>query len=103
MIYSVIVTPTADAEAMDAFHWYANKSLAAAAKWHAGLSRALASLTKNPLRFPISEDDSEALGREVRMLIYGRRLGVYRILFSVRGDVVRVLRIRHSARGHIKS
>jgi hypothetical protein len=31
------------------------------------------------------------------MLFYGKRRGVYRILFAIRGDVVHVLTVRHSA------
>lgn len=101
MNYRVIVTPTADAEAMEAFRWYAERSAAVAERWHAGLNRAIASLADNPSRFPVSEEDSEALGCETRLLLYGRRHGVYRILYTLAGDTVWVLRIRHSAQGPI--
>jgi plasmid stabilization system protein ParE len=100
--YRVIVTPIANAEAMEAFDWYAARSHAAAARWHAGLSRAIASLSENPERCPVSEDDSEALGREIRLKLHGRRHGVYRILFVIKGDEVQVLRIRHAARGPLE-
>ena len=98
MSYRVIVAPTADAEAQDAFDWYAERSPAAARRWYAGLAAAIASLAEGPEGCPVSEDDSEALGREVRLKLYGRRRGVYRILFAIRGDTVHVLRIRHAAR-----
>jgi plasmid stabilization system protein ParE len=97
--YRVIVTPTADAEAMEAFRWYAERSAAVAERWYAGLNRALANLAEKPARFPVSEEDSEALGCEARILLYGRRRGVFRILYHIRGDTVSVLRIRHSAQG----
>jgi plasmid stabilization system protein ParE len=100
--YNVIVTPTADAEAMDALDWYLQRSPDAAQQWHAGLTRAIDSLAKLPTRCPVSEEDSKALGCEVRLLLYGRRRGVYRILFSIVGDAVWILRIRHSALGPIK-
>jgi plasmid stabilization system protein ParE len=100
--YRVIVTPTADAEAMEAFRWYAERNPDAAKRWHAGLSRALGGLADKPHRFPVSEEDSAALGREVRLLLYGRRRGVFRILYTISGDAVQVLRIRHSARGPIE-
>jgi plasmid stabilization system protein ParE len=36
-------------------------------------------------------------GGELRELLYGKRQGVYRILFEVRGDTVYILRVRHGA------
>ena len=102
MTYDVIVTPTADAEAMEAVAWYAERSTKAAQRWHAGLTRALNSLAKLPTRCPVSQEDSKALGCEVRLLLHGKRRGVYRILFSIVGDTVWILRIRHSALGPIK-
>jgi len=99
--YRVIITPTADAEAMEAFRWYAERSATAAERWYAGLHRAIAGLADKPGRSPVSEEDSEALGCEVRMLLYGRRRGIFRILYNIDGDTVWVLRIRHSARGPI--
>jgi plasmid stabilization system protein ParE len=100
--YRVIVTPAADAEAMEAFHWYADRSLDAAEKWYAGLDRALNGLAVKPSRCPVSEEDSEVLDCEVRILLYGKRRGVYRIFFSISGDEVSVLRILHSSQGPIK-
>jgi plasmid stabilization system protein ParE len=97
--YRVIVTPTADAEAMAAFRWYAERSAAVAERWYDGLNRAIAGLAEKPDRFPVSEDDTEALGCETRTLLHGRRRGVYRILYTISGETVWVLRIRHSAQG----
>jgi plasmid stabilization system protein ParE len=96
--YRIIVTPTAEAEAMDAFRWYAERSMEAAEKWYAGLYRALDSLAEKPTRCPISQDDTVSLGCEVRLLLYGKRRGVYRILFSISDDAVWILRIIHGAR-----
>jgi plasmid stabilization system protein ParE len=101
--YNVIVTPTAADEAMEAVRWYAERSLDVAQRWHDGLTRAIDSLAKQPTRCPVSQADSRALGCEVRLLIYGKRRGVYRILFTIAGDTVWVLRIRHSALGPLKS
>src|SRR5271155_3536848 len=98
MTYHVIVTTTADDEAMEAVRWYAERSPDAAQRWHDGLARAIDNLAWMPTRCPVSPDDSKALGCEVRILLYGKRPGVYRILFSLIGDTVWILRIRHSAR-----
>ncbi len=101
MNYRVLVTPVADAEAMESFRWYAERSATIAERWYAGLNKAITSLAKNPGRFPVSEDDSAALGCEARILLYGRRRGVFRILYTITDDTVWVLRIRHSAQGPI--
>jgi plasmid stabilization system protein ParE len=99
--YRVLVTPIADAGAMESFRWYTERSTTIAERWYAGLNKAIASLAKNPGRFPISEEDSAALACEARILLYGRRRGIFRILYTVSGDTVWVLRIRHSAQGPI--
>ena len=72
MTYNVIVTPTADAEAMEAVAWYAERSTDAAQRWHERLTRAINSLAKLPTRCPVSQEDSKALGCEVRLLLYGK-------------------------------
>lgn len=99
MIYRVSVTPIADAEATETFRWYAERSHSIAEKWFTGLSKAIKGLADSPARFPVSKEDSDALGCEARMLLYGRRRGVFRILFTISGETVWVLRIRHSAQG----
>jgi plasmid stabilization system protein ParE len=58
--YNVIVTPTADDEAMEAVRWYAERSPDAAQRWHDGLTRAIDSLAKMPTRCPVSQADSRA-------------------------------------------
>ena len=43
------------------------------------------------------DPDSDVYGEEVRVLLHGKRRGVYRVLFTIRGDTVHVLTVRHSA------
>jgi hypothetical protein len=56
---------------------------------------------KFPERHPIAEEESERLGIPLRQMIYGKKPGTYRILFSIEGDAVVLHYIRHSARGLI--
>jgi ParE toxin of type II toxin-antitoxin system, parDE len=79
---------------MESFRWYAERSDTIAERWYAGLNKAITGLAKNPGRFPVLQDDSAALGCEARILLYGRRWGVFRILYTISGDTVWVLRIR---------
>lgn len=102
MTYRVIITPTASDEAMETFRWYAERSPDAAQRWRDGFTRAIEGLAQLPTRCPVSLEDSRALGCDVRVLLHGKRRGVYRILFSIIEDTVWVLRIRHGARGPLK-
>ena len=72
----------------------------AAARWFEGLLKAVFSLAEMPERCALAPE-AEFLGLELRQLLYGRRSGVYRIVFRVEHGpepVVRVLAIRHGAR-----
>jgi hypothetical protein len=46
--------------------------------------------------------ESDEFPVEIRQLLYGRRPGVYRVLFTIAADTVRVLHIRLSARDELK-
>jgi len=99
--YRIVVTLTARTDAVEAFRWIAEQSPDAAARWYAGFQRAIAKLSRNPERHPVAEEESEQAGITLRQMLYGRRRGIYRILFSIQGETVTVHSVRHSARGPI--
>jgi len=45
--------------------------------------------------------ENEDFNEDVRQLLYGKRSGVNRILFAVRGNTVHLLHIRHGARKYL--
>lgn len=102
MTYRVVFTARARADAIKQFHFLADRSPAAAARWYTGLEKAIAKLGKMPERHPVAEDESEQVGIPLRQMLYGRRPGVFRILFSIEGDTVTLHSIRHSAQGPIE-
>jgi hypothetical protein len=57
---------------------------------------AIDSLKENPERCPLAPE-ADAFEVAIRQLLYGKRAGIYRILFTVHGSVVRVHHIRHGA------
>ena len=67
-----------------------------ALRWARGIRSKIATLRSSPQRCPV-DPDSEVYGEEVRVLLYGKRRGVRRVLFTIRGDTVYVLTVRHSA------
>lgn len=70
---------------------------AAADNWFNGFVKALDSLITSPSRCGLALEN-DAVGPEIRQLLYGRRCGVYRVLFTIAKNEVRVLHIRHAAR-----
>ena len=101
MAYRVEISPLAVSDIEDAYLWLSEQSRPAAARWYHGLRKAIESLETNPERCSLAPE-SDAFAVELRQLLYGRRRGVYRILFSMFGDTVRVHRVRHGSRGFLE-
>jgi plasmid stabilization system protein ParE len=95
--YRVEPTDKALVDAGEAYFWISEQSESAALRWYEGLLKAFRSLGKNPLRCPLAPE-SAFFEEEIRQLIYGK----YRILFTVEGETVFVLRVRHGAREYLK-
>lgn len=102
MTYRVVFTARARADVLEQFRYLADRSPDAAARWYVGIEKAVAKLSTLPERHPIAQDETNQLGLTLRQMLYGRRPGVFRILFSVEGDTVTLHYVRHSARGPIE-
>jgi plasmid stabilization system protein ParE len=98
MSYRVVVGPRAEREIRLAAHWILGRSgsRATAVRWARKLRATIATLKVNPKRCPV-DPDSEVYGEAVRVLLHGKRRGVYRVLSTIRRDTVHVLAVRHSA------
>ncbi len=97
MKYRVEITDTAWAELQAAYEWLTERAPGAARRWRDSLLQAVAKLESHPGRYPLAPE-SDYLGGNVRQLLYGKRRGVYRVLYRVDADCVYVLRVRHGAR-----
>lgn len=97
MKYRVIVQPGAENELEEACRWIAEDSPDHAAAWFNGWVDALKTLAHSPRRCAKAPEDP-FFEEEIRQLLYGKRRGVYRILFTIRKNEVHVLHVRHSAR-----
>jgi plasmid stabilization system protein ParE len=97
MTHAVRITIKALGEIDDALAWLVERSPMTAARWHERLLQAIRSLDSNPERCGLAPENDWFEGSELRQLLHGKRRGVYRILFEVRGDTVYILRVRHSA------
>jgi plasmid stabilization system protein ParE len=66
-------------------------------RWFLKMQEAVYSLTRLPLRCPLAPE-STVFPFEVRQLVFGRKPHQYRILFTIDGDTVVVLHVRHGRR-----
>jgi plasmid stabilization system protein ParE len=66
-------------------------------RWFRKLREEIASLSELPQRCPLAPENKE-FPFEVRQLLYGRKPHLYRVLFTIEGDTVVVLHIRHGRR-----
>lgn len=103
MTYRVLLTATARDEFLEAFRWLAERSPEAADRWRLGFEAALLSLADRPDRHLVAEEESRQLGVTLRLLLHGRRRGVYQVLFSIEGETVVLHRVRHGARGPLET
>jgi plasmid stabilization system protein ParE len=100
MAYRVSLATPAEADAYAAFERIREAAPMHAGKWLTGLFSAIFSLDEMPVRCP---SEAEELGYPARHLLYGKRNGVYRIIFHIREEErhVRVLRVWHASRDTI--
>jgi plasmid stabilization system protein ParE len=96
MTCSVYITAKALREIDESLEWLRKQSQPAALRWHQQLMEAVRSLANNPERCGLAPE-GENDPRKIRQLLHGKRRGVYRILFEMRGNNVYILRVRHSA------
>lgn len=94
--YRLIIQPPALNDLDEAYQWIKERSPNAADRWFNGFVDAINSLDLNPERCGLA-NENDAVKLEIRQLLYGRRGGIYRAIFTIAGEEVRVLHIRHAA------
>jgi plasmid stabilization system protein ParE len=97
LTFLVELTEQAEEEAEQAYLWIAERDPDGAARWWQGLVEAVLSLEQMPLRCALAPEDPY-FEEEIRTLLYRRRIGQFRILFTVRGQQVQVPHIRSASR-----
>lgn len=103
MTYHVITLPGAEEEIVEAAAWISRQTdTDTAADWIAGLQTAMASLAQLPFRCPLAPEN-DRFEREIRQLLHGRGRQQYRILYTVQGEAVFILHVRHATRSYLDS
>lgn len=101
MTYQVEITPQAEEELSGIVGYIAQRAPQAAQRFADNIRIAIGGLEELPHRCSVAR---ESLGHrdEIRELLFGRRRN-YRVLFSIRGQKVIILGIRHAARDDFDS
>ena len=100
-MYRIEITETAELEIQEAYNWYYERSPLGAKRWVRSLRRKIETLRRQPERCPLARE-SDAFEDPVRQILYGKRSGVYRVMFHIVGDTVQVIHVRHSALDEVR-
>jgi plasmid stabilization system protein ParE len=97
MSYRVVLQRLAVEDLREAYEWAARAAPRSAARWLERFQIALQSLDERPDRCPFAPENRK-VDAELREYLFGRRPHVFRAIFLVDGDAVRILRIRRAQR-----
>ena len=96
MAYHVEIADAAQSEAGEILNWLvAQHAGETGLRWFRALYDAIDSLSNFPRRCSMALESNE-FSTEVRYLLYGRKPYQYRILFTIEGETVQIIHIRHS-------
>lgn len=98
----VVIQPPALQDLDKAYDWTAERAPETASIWLSRFQAAIATLRDNPQRCAVASE-SRLVTYEIRQLVFGRRVGAFRVLFTIRMDTVRILHIRRAARDFLNA
>jgi plasmid stabilization system protein ParE len=101
MPFLVRITFAAERDVDEILAWLVERAPLTAARWHGALLKKVQSLESNPHRYPLAVE-AERLKIGLREMHFGRRRNVFRILFTIDGEVVTVHHIRRGSRDWLK-
>lgn len=94
MAFQIEFSEDAEREADEILSWLIQRHVGEIGyRWFLGMHVAIMSLRSLPGRCGVAPESSR-FPFEVRQLLYGRKPHVYRILFTIEGDIVYILHIR---------
>lgn len=98
MDYRVVITKPAKDDLSVIYDWLLEEASASkAGEWLFDMEEAIRSLTNMPYRCPLARENQFSKV-EIRVLLYGKNVGQYRILFTIIQNVVHILHVRHASR-----
>ena len=94
MTYQVALHRRAEEDLASTATWISRQSPEGAAHWLDAYDRLVDELRQNPLAHGLAPED-EFIQRTIRQAFFKTRRGkAYRIIFTIEGDEIRILRVR---------
>ncbi len=98
MRYTVIVTPEAESDLREAYRYIRDRAPRAAREWSRRVRSSINTLSRFPERCSLAPE-SAFFDESIRQLCFGSgNRGAYRILFTVVGNAVYIVHVRHGSR-----
>lgn len=97
MRYQVILQRQAETDLEDAYQYAVANAPQAALRWLDRFQTALATLSHNPQRCSLARENAK-VDIELREFLFGRKPYVFRVLYMIDGESVRILRILRAQR-----
>lgn len=103
MTHRVVITEPAENDIDQAFAWWSDhRSEEQAKRWYSSIFPAIATLAENPERCPFALE-FDLLSTGLRQLTFGvTSKKTHRIVFTVNGQDVVILRVRHLAQDELR-
>lgn len=102
MTFRVEMSAEAERDAEEILAWLWSEGAGdTGIRWFLAMEDAIALLSRLPKSCPLAPEN-ERFPFEVRQLLYGHKPRVYRTLFTIDGDLVNVLHIRHARRRQVR-
>lgn len=102
MIYQVRLQPAAVEDLDGAYQYAAQNAPTPAARWLKRFQTALQTLEHNPERCPLAPENAKSR-RILRQYLFGKRPHVFRVIYTIEGNTVWVLRIRRAQRRTLRA
>ncbi len=99
--YRVVLQRRALDDLDQAYSNAAKNAPVTAARWVNRFQASLKTLEHNPQRCPLASENRKTNRAELHEYLYGRRPNVFRAIYMIDGDAVRILRIRRASQRHL--
>ena len=100
MEFQVKLTANAKREIETAYLWLKQNNPVYADQWFRFLMNAITTLQDKPRRCALARENDD-FPEEIRQFIFGKSKNKYRIIFTIRDDMVYVVYFRHSSQSSI--
>ncbi len=97
MSYNVVVQSLARSDLQEAYGWAAERAPLSAERWLDRFERSLERLAEFPDRCSLARENGK-VDVELREFLFGKKPYVFRVIFTIDGQFVRILRIRRAQR-----